>query len=995
MAHRIEVSFKIPDTRAKVRKSNLESLGLSCQIENVFWNDVYTIDYDFSNSKLQKIAQNLANPLIHDFSIDRPLLPMDFDFAFEVGFLPGVTDNVGNTATQTIEDLFKWKFPEGKRVYFSVITFLKGKISTEERKMIEESLYNPLIERIQIKSKTELLKQKVLDAVVPIVHLKGSSAPLKINLNLSDEELQEIGKKGILGKNGKRRGPLALSREYLKLIRDYFKKKEKRNPYDIELESIAQTWSEHCKHIIFASPLDEIEEGIYRRYIKGATEKIRKEKGEKDICVSVFKDNSGAIIFDDDYLITDKVETHNSPSALDPFGGAVTGIVGVNRDCIGFGKGAKPVINRYGFCFADPETMQPLYRDKELQHKMLSPKRIMQGVISGVRAGGNESGIPTPCGFIYFDKRYQGKPLVFCGTIGLIPRKINGKLGHLKKARKGDLIVMIGGKVGMDGIHGATFSSEPLDMGSPSTAVQIGDAITQKKFSDALIKEARDLDLYNSITDNGAGGLSCSVAEMARESGGFYVQLEKVPLKYPDLEPWQIWISESQERMTLAVPKEKWPVLDSLMQRRNVSATVIGEFTDSGRCVVEYQGKRIMDMEMRFLHEGLFYSNLKTKESKNRHIEPEFDLPKDFNLAILEMIQRPNLGSYEFISYQFDHEVQGGSVLKPLQGKGKVNAQAFVTRPLLYSFKGVATSFGICPSYGDVESYDMAACAIDTAIRNVIAVGGNLAHLALLDNFCWCSSDDPRRLYQLKQAAKACYDYATYFGTPFISGKDSMYNDFKGYNRAGSQVSISIPPTLLISSIGVIEDVRKCISLDLKFEGDLLYMIGITDNELGGSEYYSYIGEQEKILDCVGKRAPKVEMNLVKSLYETFTTAVQNNLIASAQSVTGGGLAIALIKKALAGKLGAEIDLSLVPRTKKIERDDFLLFSESQSRILVSIDPKKKGQFETMFDGLPYAEIGKVVNNEKILIKGLNGKEIVNCALNKLDQAYRKKFKDF
>ncbi|MBI3955498.1 phosphoribosylformylglycinamidine synthase, partial [Candidatus Gottesmanbacteria bacterium] len=356
-----------------------------------------------------------------------------------------------------------------------------------------------------------------MDFVVPKVKLRSIPKVDKINLDLSDEELKKTGKEGIKNSDGTRRGPLALSLPFMKAIQVYFKKLG-RKPTDIELESIAQTWSEHCKHTIFADPIDEIKEGLFKKYIKGSTDYIRKKKGRNDFCVSVFKDNSGAIAFNDDYLITHKVETHNSPSALDPFGGAITGIVGVNRDTIGFGLGAKPVANFYGYCFADPRADIPLYKGENKTQKMLSSRRIMDGVIEGVNAGGNQSGIPTPMGFVYFDERYRGKPLVFVGTVGLIPKKIKGKLSYIKEARKGDYIVMIGGRVGKDGIHGATFSSEAMDSGSPSTAVQIGDPITQKKLSDAIVKEARNMDLYNSITDNGAGGLSCSVAEMAKES---------------------------------------------------------------------------------------------------------------------------------------------------------------------------------------------------------------------------------------------------------------------------------------------------------------------------------------------------------------------------------------------------------------------------------------------------------------------------------------------
>ncbi|MGH9856337.1 MAG: AIR synthase-related protein, partial [Acidobacteriota bacterium] len=512
--------------------------------------------------------------------------------------------NVAHTAKALIEDGLQTTFTENEGIYTSHVTFIAGKITKQEAEQIAATLYNPLIQRAHIKSYAQFVKDNGMDIIVPKVHLSAKQTISEVNLNVSDEELKNIGKQGIANPDGTRRGPLALDLTYMKTIQAYFKKLG-RNPTDIELESLAQTWSEHCKHTIFADPMDEVKDGLFKRYIKRATEDIRKKKDKKDFCVSVFTDNSGAIAFDDDYLITHKVETHNSPSALDPFGGAITGIVGVNRDTIGFGMGAKPVANFYGYCLADPRIDIPLYRDKKRTNKMLSSRRIMDGVIDGVNAGGNQSGIPTPQGFVYFDERYRGKPLVFVGTIGLIPRKIKGKPSHVKKAQPDDYIIMLGGRVGKDGIHGATFSSEALDSGSPAAAVQIGDPITQKKLSDAIVKEARDQQLYTSITDNGAGGISCSVAEMAKESGGATVHLETVPLKYPGLDPWEIWISESQERMTLAVPPKKWKRFAELMQRRGVEATIIGEFTKSGKCIVKQNGKTIMDIDMDFLHNGL------------------------------------------------------------------------------------------------------------------------------------------------------------------------------------------------------------------------------------------------------------------------------------------------------------------------------------------------------------------------------------------------------
>jgi phosphoribosylformylglycinamidine synthase subunit PurSL len=988
MTTRLGITFKIPDTRAIVRMQKLHKLGFA-SIKDLWIEDVYTIDKDFNKVQLSSIAERLSNPITqnYDFKTNNTKVKSSkkFTYAIEIGFLPGVTDNVSHTAKEIIEDGLKIKFNGTDGIYTTQVTFVDGKISKNEIGQIALSLYNPLIQRAHIKSYEQYIKDGGMDIVVPKVKLTKKPEVTIVDLNVSDEELIKIGKSGIQNTDRTRRGPLALDLNYMKTIKAYFKK-QGRNPTDIELESIAQTWSEHCKHTIFADPMDEIKEGLYKSFIKRATKEIRRKKGKDDFCVSVFVDNSGAIEFDKDFLITHKVETHNSPSALDPYGGAITGIVGVNRDTIGFGLGAKPVANFYGFCLADPETDKPLYKDQNLTQKMLSSRRIMDGVIDGVNAGGNQSGIPTPQGFIYFDERYRGKPLVFAGTVGIIPKKIKGKLSHIKKALPGDLIVMLGGKVGKDGIHGATFSSEAMDSGSPATAVQIGDPITQKKLSDAIIKEARDQLLYNSITDNGAGGLSCSIAEMAKESNGCVVELEKVPLKYAGLDPWEIWISESQERMTLAVPEKNWRKFEDLMRRRGVEATVLGRFTDNGRCIVNYNKNTIIDIDLDFLHDGLPSRKLVTSYQKQVFPKSSIKEEQDLSKSILDMLTRLNISSFEFISQQYDHIVQGNYVLGPLQGKGRVNSDSSAIRPLLNSNKTAILSQALYPLYAELDSYKMSAACIDTALRNIVATGANPNAIALLDNFCWCSSTEPERLGQLKQACTACYDYDVAYGTPFISGKDSMFNDFKGFDKDGKPVKISIPPTLLISSIGVIDDFSKVVSLDAKMPGDLVYILGETHDELAGSEYFS-------MKQLSGTTVPGVDAKKNKKLYEAYYKAIQQKIIASSISIGRGGLGIALAKKAIGGALGIDINLKNLIGT--VKRNDFALFSESQGRILATVAPANKNDFEKIMKGNAFLNIGKITNDSKIVISGLNSREIINMDLKKASESYRKTFKDY
>lgn len=964
MPYRLEVLAHKNDGRAKTLEEKLGNV--SVQFVNVYMSENPVLTSD-------TVTSAVANPVTQQVNAKLE----NFDWALEIGFLPGVTDNVGHT----VQELLALAGANDNTACYSArLYLLKGKNLTREAiEKIADSMANRLINRITIKSAEEFARDGGMDTIIPKVALSNQgSAADQVDLNISDADLEILSAQGIPNPDGSRRGPLGLPMVYIKAIQTYYKQLG-RNPTDIELETLAQTWSEHCKHTIFASPIDEVKDGLYKHYIKRATKEIREAKGENDFCVSVFSDNAGGIIFDDNYLITDKVETHNSPSALDPFGGAITGIVGVNRDCMGFGQGAKPVINRYGYCLADPRTSPELYRDKNRTISILSPETIMNGVVAGVEAGGNQSGIPTPQGFAYFDDRYVGKPLVFVGTIGLIPREINGKPGHKKRAQPGDKIVMAGGRVGRDGIHGATFSSVALDEGSPATAVQIGDPITQKKMSDAIIKEIRDLGLYTAITDNGAGGLSSSVGEMAEQSGGFHLELEKVPLKYPGMAPWEIWISESQERMTMAVPQENCDEIIERFAKRGVQATVIGTYTDSGKAHITYNDKTIMDMSMDFLHDGNPETPLITTFTRGDQAEPKLDEPTDYAQSLLDMMGRLNIASKEFISTQYDHNVQGTAVLGPLQGKGRVYAETSVTKPIFDSNKGVVLSQGLFPRYSEIDTYHMSTAALDMAVRNAVAAGADIEHLALLDNFCWCSSDESERLGQLKRSVQAIYDLAVIYGTPFISGKDSMFNDFKGFDANGNPVKISAPPTLLVSSIGVIPHIEQSISLAPKAIGDLVYLLGETKDELGGSEYYDQNG-------VIGQNVPETDGEANMFLYKLYSRAARKRLIASSMAVGFGGIGVALAKKAIAGQMGMDIDLSSI--TLSLSK---ALYSESTGRILVTVAPQNKEAFEKTFKKYGHIHhIGHTSFTEKLIIN-----KKLEANIKALDEAYKAPLKGY
>ncbi len=970
-AFRIEIENTVQDNRAASFQTKIQAAGFL--ITDLATTDVYTIVRKFKPAEQERVGEMLTNPVYESFNIDEPDVYREFDWAIEIGFLPGVTDNVGSTVVESMENKFGIGFDvPHENAYGSVVLYVSGTLKEEQAQAIGRLFANPLIQRISVKSQEEFQADNGMDILAPEVKLHRPAAPMEVDLEIPDEELALLGKKGIAGPDGVRRGPLALSLLYLHTIRDYFRE-EGRNPYDIELESIAQTWSEHCRHTIFANPINEHDGGIFKTFIRQATVDIRKKKGDDDFCISVFSDNSGGIVFDDEWSVSDKMETHNSPSALDPLGGAMTGIVGVNRDCIGYGRGSKPVINRYGFCTADPRKEFDLYRGRNKSNPILQPREILDGVVEGVNEGGNQSGIPTPLGFTYFDDGYVGKPLVFAGTIGLIPRILEGTDSSEKAAKPGDAIIVTGGRVGMDGIHGATFSSEALDEGSPATAVQIGDPITQKKLSDAVIYDLREGGFINSVHDCGAGGISGTIGELGDEAGGFEVHLERVPLKYPNLEPWQIWISESQERMTFSVPYDKANAFLAIFKKHGVEATILGKFTDSGRGKILWNGKTIFDLSLNFLATGWPREQLKA-DWKQSELSTTAVVSAEAS-DLVEMLKRPNITSNQWISQQYDHEVLGGSVIKPFQGVGRVNGSAAVTRPVLTSKKAVVTSHALNPRMTNMNPYAMAAATIDDAVAAAVAAGANVDHMAIMDNFCWCSSDETNRLGQLVETAKACYDVATVYGTPYISGKDSMFNDFRGFDADDNEIKISVPPTLLISTLSVIPDATAVQTIDWKGLGDKIFVIGETNAEFGGSEF----SNMKELDDSV---VPALKAEESKDRYDRMFTAHQSGLLASSQHVWQGGLATALAKSCIASQNGAHIDLAQVS-----EDLPTALWSESKSRFLVSVAPHNVDELQKLFPEA--AEIGEVAGSD-LVIAGLE-----TLSVEKLSKAYHDTFKSF
>jgi len=960
---------------AGVKGRLAEDLGI--HVEDVRVIDVYTIDAKLTADELERVRADLfTDPVIQISAVDRALA-RDCDYVIEVGFRPGVTDNVGRSSAEGIADTLGRALTPGEGVYKSTQYAVKGDVDKDTcERIARDLLANGLIQRWVIKSAEEVSDAPLLG--VPKVTDRSEVKVETVSLQLADDALASLSRDRML----------ALDLREMKAIRAHFEREDVRaqrraaglpeQPTDIELEILAQTWSEHCKHKIFNAVIDYTDDrgqtrridSVFDTYVRAATEEAGKRV---DWLVSVFHDNAGIIRFDDEHNFALKVETHNSPSALDPYGGAITGIVGVNRDILGAGLGCKCIFNTDVFCFASP------FYDGEIPPRLFHPRRVLRGVHQGVKDGGNQSGIPDINGAIVFHERFLGKPLVFCGTGGLIPRTVAGKPSHEKGARTGDLVVMSGGRIGKDGIHGATFSSEELHEGSPATAVQIGDAITQKKMADFIL-EARDLGLFSAITDNGAGGLSSSVGEMACASGGARIDLEKAPLKYPGLAPWEIFLSEAQERMTLAVPPDKIEAFLDLSRRRAVESTVLGVFTDSGKLECHYDGKLIGALDMDFLHKGVPTMELKAKWAPPAPQKEVIPNDPDLLADLKAVLGSLNACSKESFVRMYDHEVQAQSVLKQFQGaEADGPGNAGVIRPVPGSKRGLAVSCGIAPKYSDLDTYHMMACAIDEAVRNLIAVGAKLGTIAGLDNFCWPdpvqsdrNPDGEFKLAQLVRTCEALYDVCTAYGIPLISGKDSMKNDY----RIGD-TQISIPPTVLFTAVAVLDNVEKVVTMDVKRPGDVVYVLGETKHEMGGSEYLALKGQ-------VGATVPTVDVQRTRALYEKLSAAIDQGLVASCHDCSDGGLGAALAESAFAGGCGLDVDLAPLG----LESDAVALFSESQGRFVVTVHEDRAAAFEAALAGQPLYRLGTVIEDKVLKVAGRRAR--VEAPLADLKEAWQR-----
>ncbi len=767
---------------------------------------------------------------------------------------------------------------------------------------------------------------------------------------------------------------LSLTLLEMQAIRAYFRE-EGREPTDIELETLAQTWSEHCKHKTLAGEVHFTGVGgarTYRNLLKETVFEATRQLDRED-CLSVFVDNAGVIAFDDEHGVCMKVETHNHPSAIEPYGGAGTGIGGVIRDILGTGLGARPFLNTDVFCFARPDLPAA-----EVPKGCLHPRRIMHGVVDGVRDYGNRMGIPTASGGLFFDDRYVGNPVVYCGTLGLIPRGL-----VQKAARPGDVIVAIGGRTGRDGIHGATFSSVELSEDSEmlsAGAVQIGNPIEEKRVLDALLV-ARDEGLLTAVTDCGAGGFSSAVGEMGEETGAI-VHLERAPLKYDGLTYSEIWISEAQERMIMAVPPQNVARVEAICKAEDVEVTLLGEFTGDGRLRILFDGETVGDMPMAFLHDGLPRVAREAVWHAPAAIAfPWPDAPaEDLGGDLRAILSSWNICSKEWVIRQYDHEVQGASAVKPLVGvHGDGPGDAAVVTPLAGDPRGVAVSSGMNPRLGDLDPYRMALSAVDEALRNLCAVGADPRCAALLDNFSWGNASKPDRLGSLVLASEGLRDAALAYGTPFVSGKDSLNNEFQVGGR-----TIAIPPTLLVSAFCVVDDVRRCVTSDVKETGNTLYVVGVTRDEMGGS----HLG---LVRDAAGGEVPLVRTDESLAVMDGVHRAITAGTVRACHDCSEGGLGVTLAEMAFAGCLGIDAALVQVPFEDAgdgVVRDAALLFSESTGRLVCEVRPGDRERFEEALGRAPFAALGTVIDTARLRVTGLRGRLVIDEDIEDLRTAF-------
>lgn len=962
-----------PTTDQRLLASADAALGL--RLQSAYEERRYLLAGELHISAVERLAAELlADPILataSSYTIEE-LEPTDSNasWAIDVAYRPGVTDNEGESVRIGAE---RAGIAGVEAVRTLRRIYLFGDLDQQAvDALTTELLANDLVEATLISRPDDI-------AACIIFYTELIAPPLPQPPHITAIPLREADDDALMWIS--QNGTLALDLTEMRAIQAYFRDAG-RDPTDAELETIAQTWSEHCSHKTFkalihyrdesATPDDEAPQisstidGLLKTFLIAETQRIN-----PPWLLSAFVDNAGIMVLGEDDAISFKVETHNHPSALEPFGGANTGVGGVVRDILGVS--GQPIANLDVLCFGPQDLPHAA-----LPNSVLHPQRVAEGVVAGIRDYGNKLGIPTVAGAVIYDEGYTCNPLVFCGTVGLAQRD-----QHRTNVQPGDAVVVVGGRTGRDGIHGATFSSEELTHQTAElvgAAVQIGDPITEKRVIDVVL-QARDAGLYHAITDCGAGGLSSAVGEMG-ERTGVRVELVDVPLKYPGLQPWEIWVSEAQERMVLAVPPHNLHAFLSLCRSEDVEATHIGYFSDDRRLVVTYSGQTLVDLDMAFLHRGRPQRELEAvwRTPDTSAPQPPDAVPTALRSSLLALLAHPNIASKETIVRTYDHLVQGRTIQGPLGGAdGDAPTDAAVIQSRHTNSTAVAIGCGINPRYGLLDPYWMALACCDEALRNVVAVGGDPYKTALLDNFCWGDPRKPDRLAGLVRAAAGCRDVARVWSTPFISGKDSLNNEY----RDVSGTRVPIPPTLLISALAVIPEVEQVVTTELKEAGNLIYLVGRTGNDLGGSHYLLLKGE-------LGTRAPWVDLIQARRTFRSLHAAVRASLIRACHDLSEGGLAVAAAEMVIASRLGLDLDLAMCFADDDCDNDAVLLFAETPSRFLVEVRPQDSQAFGMLMDGIDVALIGFVSEEAILRVDGVDGNEVLHEPAGALRSAWRR-----
>jgi len=937
--HRFEVRPRkeAGDPAGRTAIENVKASNIATVPSSIDTASVYLVEGDLEPDCLDRIAYELLSHPITD-EVVFGASTQDAAAVVEVHPLPGVMDPDAEIVESAIESMLGVDVQVRTAIRYD----MHGIEQSDAAHIASMCFANPLIHDVHggVSHPDAFQQGHVHDTAVREVPI----------LDLDEQSLEQLS----------RDAHLFLSLDEMQAIQDHFRQRG-REPREIELETLAQTWSEHCVHktlkatVDYAGDLPGIDDipdierlpdgrhrihNLLKSTVAAATHRLM-EEGLSDWCLSVFVDNAGIVAFDEEHAVCFKVETHNHPSALEPYGGAATGIGGCIRDVIGTGLAARPIAATDVFCVAPLDTT-------DIPAGCLPPRRILKRVVEGVRDYGNRMGIPTLDGTVWFDRGHVGNPLVFCGCVGVMPRdRVHGD------PQAGDHIIAMGGRTGRDGIHGATFSSAELTDSHAdefSHAVQIGNPITEKKVLDAILA-ARDHKqgcLFSAITDCGAGGFSSAVGEMGEHLGAD-VHLDRAPVKYTGLTPTEVWISEAQERMVLSVPEDKLDDLAEICQTHEVEWCDLGKFgTPDHELILHWDGTEVGRLSMEFMHGGI-PDRIRIAEWTAPEISTptETDEP-DLGEALMALLADPNIASKQDIVQQYDHEVQGRTMIKPFVGPGGDGpGDAAVITPVRGSSRGLAIGTGLATGLSD-DPYLMVLAAVDECVRNLVCVGANPDRIAILDNYCWPGCDDPQRMAELVRASIGCLQAGLAYRTPFISGKDSLNNQFT--TDAGE--TIRIPPTMLISGFGIVNDIAKCCTMDAKVAGDVLLLVGDTTSALGGSRLLSIF------TDATGDRSlPEVDLAQAPARAREVASVIAEGLVLAAHDCSDGGLLVAAAEMAMAGGLGLDMDDAsvmsggLAPSTA--------CFAETPSRYLLEVAPEHVDQVRSRLEGHSITQVGR------------------------------------